>query len=47
MPEPTVTVQVSDVAKAKKIMNKKEIETLALLLAADATELMERKRDFE
>ena len=47
MPELTVAVQVSDVAKAIKIMNKEEIETLALLLTEEGTELLDRKKDFE
>jgi hypothetical protein len=47
MPELTVAVQVSDVAKAIKIMNKEEIETLALLLTKEGTELLDRKKDFE
>jgi hypothetical protein len=47
MPELTVAVQVSDVAKAIKIMKKEEIETLALLLTEEGTELLDRKKDFE
>jgi mannitol-1-phosphate/altronate dehydrogenase len=47
MPELTVAVQVSDVARAIKIMNKEEIETLTLLLTEEGAELLDRKKDFE
>jgi hypothetical protein len=47
MPELTVAVQVSEVAKAIKIMNKEEIETLTLLLTEEGTELLARKMDLE
>jgi hypothetical protein len=47
MPELTIAVQVSDVAKAIKVMKKEELETLALLLTENGAELLERKKDFE
>jgi hypothetical protein len=40
MPELTVAVQVSEVARAIKVMNKEEIETLAILLTDEGTELL-------
>jgi hypothetical protein len=47
MPELTVAVQVKDVARAIKTMKKEEIETLALLLTEEGTELLDRKKYLE
>jgi hypothetical protein len=47
MPELTVAVQVSEVARAIKVMNKEEIETLTILLTDEGTELLKRKEDLE
>ena len=47
MPEMRVDIPVDEVAKVIKAMTEGEIETLALLLTEEGTELLKRKEDLE
>ena len=47
MPEMMIDIPVKEVAKMIKVMTEQEIETLALLLTEEGTELLERKKDLE
>jgi hypothetical protein len=42
---PTVTVSVATIAETIKKLNKKDLETLSLLLTDQKKELLQRKKD--
>ena len=47
MPEMTLNVSVEDIAKLIACMEKRELETLSVLLTEEGKELLERKKDIE
>lgn len=47
MPEMMIDIPVNEVAKTIKAMSEEEIETLALLLTEEGSELLERNKDLE
>lgn len=47
MPETKINIPIKQIAKMIGSMNKKEIETLYLLLTKEGKELLERKKDLD
>lgn len=47
MPQMTVNIKVEDIAKLIGCMEKRELETLSILLTDEGKELLERKKDIE
>ena len=47
MPQMTVNIKVEDIAKLIVCMEKRELETLSILLTDEGKELLERKKDIE
>ncbi len=47
MPLVTVNIKVEDIAKIIGCMEKRELETLSILLTDEGKELLERKKDIE
>ncbi|MDM8551416.1 hypothetical protein QUF72_15125 [Desulfobacterales bacterium HSG2] len=47
MPEMTISIPVSEIARMIMAMSKQEVETLMTLLTEEGAELLERKRDIE
>ena len=47
MPQMTLNIKVEDIAKLIACMEKRELETLSVLLTGDGKELLERKKDIE
>jgi len=47
MPEMMIDIPVNEVVKIIKAMKEEEVETLALLLTEEGSELLERKKDLE
>ncbi len=47
MPEVMIDIPVNELAKIIKAMKEEEIETLALLLTEEGSELLERKKNLE
>ena len=47
MPQMTFNIKIEDIAKLIACMEKKELETLSVLLTDEGKELLERKKDIE
>ena len=47
MPQVTVSIKVEDIAKIIGCMEKRELETLSILLTDEGKELLQRKKDIE
>ncbi len=47
MPQVTVNIKVEDIAKIIGCMEKRELETLSILLTDEGKELLKRKKDIE
>ncbi|MBW2610407.1 MAG: hypothetical protein JRC68_08710 [Deltaproteobacteria bacterium] len=47
MPQMTLNIKIEDIAKLIACMEKKELETLSVLLTDEGKELLERKKDIE
>jgi len=47
MPQVTVNIKVEDIAKIIGCMEKRELETLSILLTDEGKELLQRKKDIE
>jgi len=47
MPQMTLNIRVEDIAKLIAGMERKEIETLSVLLTDEGKELLKRKQDIE
>ena len=47
MPEMMIDIPVNEVVKIIKAMKQEEVETLALLLTEEGSELLERKKNLE
>ncbi len=47
MPQMIINVTTNEVADIIQAMDKREIETLLLLLSEEGAELLERKQDFD
>lgn len=47
MPQMTLNIKIEDIAKLIACMEKKELETLSILLTDEGKELLERKKDIE
>ena len=47
MPQMTLNIKIEDIAKLIACMEKKELETLSVLLTDEGKELLERKKDLE
>ena len=47
MPEMTVNFEIEEIAKAIACMEKRDIETLSIILSDEGEELLERKQDIE
>ena len=47
MPEMMIDIPVNEIAKIIKAMTEGEIESLALLLTEEGSELLKRKKDLE
>ncbi len=47
MPQMTVNIKIGEIAKAIACMEKRELETLSIMLSDEGKELLERKQDIE
>ena len=47
MPQMTVNIKIKEIAKAIACMEKRELETLSIMLSDEGKELLERKQDIE
>ena len=47
MPQMTFNIQVEDIAKLIACMERRELETLSVLLSDEGKELLQRKKDIE
>ncbi len=47
MPEMTVNFEIEEIAKAIACMDKRDLETLSIILSDEGEELLERKQDIE
>jgi hypothetical protein len=47
MPQMTVNIKIEEIAKAIACMEKRELETLSIMLSDEGKELLQRKQDIE
>ena len=47
MPEMTINIKIEEIAKAIACMEKRDLETLSIILSDEGKELLERKQDIE
>ena len=47
MPQMTINIKIEEIAKAIACMEKKDLETLSIILSDEGAELLERKQDIE
>ena len=47
MPQMTVNIKIEEIAKAIACMEKRDLETLSIILSDEGKELLERKQDIE
>ncbi len=47
MPQMTINIKIEEIAKAIACMEKRDLETLSIMLSDEGKELLERKQDIE
>ena len=47
MPQMTINIKIEEIAKAIACMEKRDLETLSIILSDEGKELLERKQDIE
>ena len=47
MPQMTVNIEIEEIAKAIACMEKRDLESLSIILSDEGKELLERKQDIE
>ena len=47
MPQMTINIKIEEIAKAIACMEKRDLETLSIMLSGEGKELLERKQDIE
>ena len=47
MPQMTINIKIEEIAKAIACMEKRDLETISIMLSDEGKELLERKQDIE